>query len=74
MHEILNDADEVIHSGNETIDLLLTSIDQHRVSTSTFRKLSAATVVENAIHSFAYKRAVDRAAVSLTVNQDFDFW
>ncbi|WP_217522920.1 ATP-binding response regulator [Vibrio metschnikovii] len=74
LHEILNDADEVIHSGNETIDLLLTSIDQHRVSTSTFRKLSAATVVENAIHSFAYKRAVDRAAVSLTVNQDFDFF
>lgn len=74
LHNILNNADDVIHSGNETIDLLLTSIDQHRVSTSTFRQLSTALVVENAVKSFGYKRAVDKQAVQLIINKEFDFF
>lgn len=74
LHNILNNADDVIHSGNETIDLLLTSIDQHRVSTSTFRQLSTALVVENAVKSFGYKRAVDKKAVQLIINKEFDFF
>ncbi len=43
---LLRDADEVIRSGNETIDLLLTSIDQNRVSTSTFKKHAVKPVIE----------------------------
>lgn len=74
LHNILNNADDVIHSGNETIDLLLTSIDQHRVSTSTFRQLSTDLVVENAVKSFGYKRAVDKQAVQLIINKEFDFF
>ncbi|MCG6507617.1 hybrid sensor histidine kinase/response regulator, partial [Vibrio parahaemolyticus] len=53
LHEILDNADDVIHTGNETIDLLLTSIDENRVSRSTFRKQSAREVVDYALHSFS---------------------
>ena len=74
LHEILGNADEVIHTGNETIDLLLTSIDENRVSTSTFKRLSAKEVVDHALHSFSYKRALDRQAVTLNAINDFDYF
>ncbi|MBL4295765.1 response regulator [Vibrio fluvialis] len=74
LHEILDNADEVIHTGNETIDLLLTSIDENRVSRSTFRKQSAREVVDYALHSFSYKRAIDRQSVTLVVEDDFDYF
>ncbi|MBF4335635.1 hybrid sensor histidine kinase/response regulator [Vibrio anguillarum] len=70
---LLRDADEVIRSGNETIDLLLTSIDQNRVSTSTFKKHAVKPVIEEALRSFSYKRPEDRQAVTLKVVDDFDF-
>ena len=34
LHDVGNEAMEIIQSGNETIDLLLTSIDENRVSRS----------------------------------------
>ncbi len=37
LREVSSDAMKIIHSGNETIDLLLTSIDENRVSRSTFK-------------------------------------
>lgn len=74
LYEILKNADDVIHSGNETIDLLLTSIDENRVSTSTFKKQRAEQVVSHALKSFSYKRSLDRQAVSLSVEADFDFF
>lgn len=39
LREVGDEAMEIIHSGNETIDLLLTSIDENRVSRSTFKNI-----------------------------------
>ncbi|MFA0485182.1 response regulator [Vibrio sp. 10N.222.55.B11] len=73
LREVGDEAMEIIHSGNETIDLLLTSIDENRVSRSTFKKHSAQAVVEDAIDSFNYKRSADKSAISLDVQSNFDF-
>ncbi|MEL7293160.1 MAG: hybrid sensor histidine kinase/response regulator [Pseudomonadota bacterium] len=72
--EILSDADEVIRTGNETIDLLLTSIDENRVSRTTFKKHFIRQVVEDSLQSFAYKSAKDKQAVTLLQGDDFEFF
>jgi len=74
LHQILNEADDVIYSGNNTIDLLLTSIDENRVSTASFKKYSAADVIEKALKTFPYKNVADQHAVQLEVIQPFDFF
>ncbi len=71
IEEIVTDADETIQNANQTIDLLLTSIDETRVSTSTFRKHSMCEVVEGAIKSFPYKKAADEQAIKFIVLKDF---
>ncbi|MEZ8087777.1 response regulator [Vibrio sp. 1S139] len=73
LREVGDGAMKIIHSGNETIDLLLTSIDENRVSRSTFKKHSAQAVVEDAIDSFNYKRSADKSAISLDVQSNFEF-
>ncbi|WP_215407784.1 ATP-binding response regulator [Vibrio gigantis] len=73
LREVSDEAMEIIHSGNETIDLLLTSIDENRVSRSTFKKHSAQAVIEDAIGSFNYKRSADKSAISLDVQNNFEF-
>ncbi|MEZ9039364.1 MULTISPECIES: response regulator [unclassified Vibrio] len=73
LREVGDEAMEIIHSGNETIDLLLTSIDENRVSRSTFKKHSAQAVVEDAIDSFNYKRSADKSTISLDVQSNFEF-
>ncbi|MEF1340795.1 HAMP domain-containing sensor histidine kinase, partial [Vibrio rotiferianus] len=73
LREISDDAMKMIQSGNETIDLLLTSIDENRVSRATFKKHNVQQVIENAIESFSYKRASDRAAISIDIRSSFDF-
>ena len=74
VNEILTNASEVIRAGNETIDLLLTSIDQNRIAAKTFKKYDATTVVQRSLDSFAYKRPEDRKAVSYHVSHDFEFF
>lgn len=74
LHQILNEADDVIYSGNNTIDLLLTSIDENRVSTASFKKYAAAEVIEKALKSFPYKNAADQHAIHLDIRQPFDFF
>ncbi|MDG2932706.1 hybrid sensor histidine kinase/response regulator, partial [Vibrio parahaemolyticus] len=73
LREVSQDAMNIIQSGNETIDLLLTSIDENRVSRSSFKKYSVHSVVEQAIESFSYKRATDRFAISLDARSVFEF-
>ncbi|HCH6231851.1 TPA: response regulator [Vibrio parahaemolyticus] len=73
LREVSEDAMNIIHSGNETIDLLLTSIDENRVSRSSFKRYSAQSVVEKAIESFSYKRSTDRFAISFDTRSEFDF-
>lgn len=72
--DVISDADEVIRTGNETIDLLLTSIDENRVSRTTFKKHSIRAVTENALDSFAYKSLKDKKAVVLAEGIDFEFF
>lgn len=72
--DVLEDADEVIKNGNEAIDLLLTSIDENRVSTSTFKKHSAKKLTENSLSSFAYKTPKDKSLVNLVIEQDFELF
>lgn len=73
LHNVSDAAMTIIHGGNETIDLLLASVDESSVSRSTFRHHSALTVVKNAIESYSYKQSKDRLAISLDVCNDFDF-
>ncbi|WCE31038.1 response regulator [Vibrio sp. SCSIO 43137] len=74
LQQASDDAWKVIRSGNETIDLLLTSIDENRVSRSSFKLYSAQDIVENAIESFSYKSSEERNAVSLNIKGDFEFF
>ncbi|EGU37722.1 sensor histidine kinase/response regulator [Vibrio ichthyoenteri ATCC 700023] len=72
--EVINDANEAIRSGTETIDLLLTSIDQNRIANATYRKHSMREVVEKALASFSYPSKVDKNCVSISLEQDFFFF
>ena len=73
LKKVSDDAMDIIRIGNETIDLLLTSIDENRISRSTFKKHSAKNVVTEAIDSFSYKRSTDKDAISLDIQDDFEF-
>ncbi|USH05293.1 response regulator [Grimontia kaedaensis] len=73
LREVSNDAMNMIRAGNETIDLLLTSIDESRVSRSTFKKHNAQAVLSNAIASFGYKNVSDKTAIALRSTNDFEF-
>lgn len=73
LNDIVEDSMKVIWTGNETIDLLLTSIDQNRVSTSTFCKHRVKKVVENSVSSFGYKNASESRLVQLNLEEDFEY-
>ncbi|PCD88218.1 hybrid sensor histidine kinase/response regulator [Vibrio mediterranei] len=73
LNDLVDDSMKVIWTGNETIDLLLTSIDQNRVSTSTFCKHHAKKVVENAVNSFGYKNASESRLVQVDIESDFEY-
>ncbi|WP_162064264.1 hybrid sensor histidine kinase/response regulator [Vibrio taketomensis] len=72
-HDVIVQANEAIRSGTETIDLLLTSIDQNRITNATYRKHSMRAVTEQAIASFPYPHPTDRDAVHVNLQQDFYF-
>ncbi|MGP8306904.1 response regulator [Vibrio sp. YIC-376] len=73
LRDVSSDAMTIIHSANETIDLLLTSLDENRISRYTFKKHSAQTAIAQAIDSFSDKRATDNRAISLDVRDEFYF-
>lgn len=72
--DVLHDAKEVIRNGNEAIDLLLASIDQNRISTSTYKKHFIGDVLESAVQSYSYKQYSDDEKVYLNVYSDFSFF
>ncbi|MEZ8824818.1 hybrid sensor histidine kinase/response regulator [Vibrio amylolyticus] len=74
MNEMLNEADNIIKNGNEAIDLLLTSIDQSRVSRSTFVKHSLADVVAEAVESYPYKSINAKNTVKVSELEDFSYF
>lgn len=73
LRKISDDAMNIIRAGNETIDLLLTSIDENRVSRSTFKKHSALHILKHAVESFGYKSKDDKSAITIQSSKTFDF-
>ncbi|OLQ88602.1 hybrid sensor histidine kinase/response regulator [Vibrio panuliri] len=73
-NEVILQANEAIRSGTETIDLLLTSIDQNRITNARYRKHSMQQVVEEALTSFSYPSRGDNAFVHANLEQDFFFF
>ena len=74
VHAILDDAEEVLHSATETIDILLTSIDQSRISSTSFQRCSAAHVVNNSLLSYPYKDSRDQYSLNLVIHDEFEFF
>ncbi|WP_194439226.1 ATP-binding response regulator [Vibrio fluminensis] len=71
--EVILQANEAIYSGTETIDLLLTSIDQNRITNATYRKHSMQQVAQKALASFSYPSHLDRLAIQPKLQEDFYF-
>lgn len=74
IQSILDSADSTLNSANETIDILLTSIDKNRISSEHFKRCRASDVVKEALLSFPYKNEQDKKAVNLTIYKDFDYF
>lgn len=73
LNDVIINAIESISSGNETIDLLLTSIDENRVARTTFKKYNALNIIKNSIKSFTYKSTNDRQLITVIEQGNFDF-
>ncbi|ASA57378.1 hybrid sensor histidine kinase/response regulator [Vibrio gazogenes] len=73
VNELLNNMNSTVDSANETINLLLTSIDQNRIPTSTFKIYTVSDIAQHAIQSFSYKNPLDRLAVNIHIEDDFRF-
>ncbi|MHA2938887.1 hybrid sensor histidine kinase/response regulator [Vibrio sp. RC27] len=74
IHAVLNDADNVLHSASDAIDLLLASIDSNRISSTSFKRCKASEVIRDAIFSFPYKESRDRNRVNIIVHDDFEYF
>lgn len=74
LNEMLDDAQQIVVAGNETIDLLLTSIDENQISTNTFQKYNVYDVAEEAVSQFSYKAKPDRESVQIEGDKHCDFF
>lgn len=63
--ETLSDAENTISIGNETIDLLLTSIDESRVTRKSFKKHSLSKVIEDSLECIPFLGKNYRDFISL---------
>ncbi|MGR5262122.1 response regulator [Vibrio astriarenae] len=70
---VSDEAMKIIYAGNDTIDLLLTSIDENRVSRATFKRHSAHEVIAGAVESFSYKGRFEKRSIHLALKNDFQF-
>ncbi len=71
---ILDDSMSVIEKGNETISLLLTSIDEHKLSTASFKRYSLGETLEASINSFHYADKSDRSMIHLEFSKSDEFF
>lgn len=74
INSIINFSDEIIRSATETIDILLTSIDQNRISKSSFKHYCANDVVLDSINSFPYRSERDKNSINFNVYDKFDYY
>lgn len=64
----------VINNSNETINLLLSSINEHAISTNTFQEHSIVNIIKSSIDSFGYQSSKDRSLVSVNFNKDTNYF
>lgn len=71
---IVNDSMSVIDRGNESVSLLLSSIDEHPITAESFKKHSINAVINEAINGYSYQTPAEKQCVnfgSLQSNADF---
>lgn len=73
LDQIFSDSINIIDNALDTIEILLTSIDETRISTSSFKLHSIAQTLNKVTHSFSYNHYEDRKSVQLAVKQDFSY-
>ncbi|MBU2896278.1 hybrid sensor histidine kinase/response regulator [Vibrio hepatarius] len=56
--EILTNSEKTISIGNETIDLLLTSIDENRISISSFKKSSLMEIIKDSLKTIPFNNGI----------------
>ncbi|WP_170107699.1 ATP-binding response regulator [Photobacterium lipolyticum] len=71
--EIIKDSLAVIDGGNETINLLLSSINNQEISNKTFKRYSIRHVIELTLKSYGYKKPADKKLVRFDYEKDSDF-
>ena len=74
LRDIIKDNISVINNGNNTIDLLLNSIDNQKISSHSFHYTSINDVINNALNVYGYKNKNDRNLVFFQINKDSMFF
>ncbi|KJG24491.1 hybrid sensor histidine kinase/response regulator [Photobacterium angustum] len=64
----------VINNSNETINLLLSSINEHAISKNTFQEYSIVNIIKSSVESFGYQSSKDRNLVSVEFNKDTNYF
>lgn len=74
INDIISDDISIIKSGNETINLLLSSINEHKISNDSFQNHSIVRVIEHTLKTYGYKNANDKKLVSFICCKDATFF
>lgn len=74
LNEMLDDAQQIVMAGNETIDLLLTSIDENQIATHSFQQHNIYDVAQEAVNQFSYKSKQDKECVQLLGQKEGEFF
>jgi signal transduction histidine kinase/ActR/RegA family two-component response regulator len=69
----LSQGAHAVRRGLQAVTLTLQQVNGRPLDRSTFTRLSAAVCVRKAVDEYAYENAKQRAAVTLDVQEDFDF-
>ncbi|EAS65891.1 hybrid sensor histidine kinase/response regulator [Photobacterium angustum] len=74
LESIIRNNMTVINNSNETINLLLSSINEHAISKSTFQEYSIVNIIKSSVESFGYQSSKDRNLVSVNFNKDTNYF
>ncbi|UTV29574.1 ATP-binding response regulator [Photobacterium atrarenae] len=74
IHAILNNDLAIIDGGNETINLMLSSIHEQKIATDSFQNYSLVEVIEHAIQTYGYKKSSDQQLITFNYDQDATFF
>ncbi|MEJ2765092.1 hybrid sensor histidine kinase/response regulator [Photobacterium sp. MCCC 1A19761] len=74
IHAIINNDLAIIDSGNETINLMLSSINNQKISNDSFQSYSLVRVIEHAIRNYGYKSAAEQQLITFHYDKDAIFF